>query len=75
MSGKTGLTYQEAMDSEERAKKQLATLPDTLQKPILMLIGMTHRTRMNDLNDDVFAFCKDRFFLGESVDVTVREER
>ena len=75
MTGKTGLTYQEALDTEERARKALASFPDTLQKPILYLVGLTHRTRLNVLIDDVFVFCKDRYFTGELVDVTVRDAR
>lgn len=75
LTGKTGLTYQEALESEEKARKQLASFPDYLQKPILYLTTLTHRGRMNELNDDVFVYCKDRFFIGEVVDVAVRNER
>ena len=68
-TGRPQLTYQEALESEERAKKQLATFPDYLTRPILYLATLTHRSRLADVNDDVFVFVKDRFFTGEVVDV------
>ncbi|XP_045165430.2 bromodomain adjacent to zinc finger domain protein 1A-like isoform X2 [Mercenaria mercenaria] len=69
ITGRSGLTYQEAEESEEKALKQLASFPAYLQKPILFLATKTQRSRLADLNDDVFVFAKDRFFKGEMVDV------
>ncbi|XP_052275463.1 bromodomain adjacent to zinc finger domain protein 1A-like [Dreissena polymorpha] len=69
ITGKAGLTYQEAEESEEKALKQLASFPTYLQKPILYLATKTQRSRLSDLNDDVFVFAKDRYFIGEMVDV------
>ena len=75
ITGRPGLTYQEALDSEERARKRLADFPNTLQKPILYLSLLTHRSRVNDLNDDVFVFARDRFFIGETVEVHMGSEK
>ena len=75
ITGRPGLTYQEALDSEERAKKRLADFPNTLQKPILYLSLLTHRSRLNDLNDDVFVFARDRYFIGETVEVHMGSEK
>ena len=69
VTGRSGLTFQEAEESEEKALKQLASFPTSLQKPILFLASKTQRSRLADLNDDVFVFAKDRFFKGETVDV------
>ncbi|KAL4238265.1 Bromodomain adjacent to zinc finger domain protein 1A [Mactra antiquata] len=69
ITGRSGLTYQEAEESEEKALKQLASFPSYLQKPILYLASKTRRGRIGDLNDDVFVYAKDRFFKGEIVDV------
>lgn len=69
ITGKWGLTYQEAVENEERARRNLATFPDYLQRPILYLATLTYRSRMATMNDDVFVFAKDRYFIGEIVDV------
>lgn len=68
VTGRSGLTYQEAEESEEKALKQLASFPTYLQKPILYLAMKTQRSRAVDLNDDVFVFARDRYFIGEVVD-------
>ncbi|KAL3873559.1 hypothetical protein ACJMK2_036658 [Sinanodonta woodiana] len=70
ITGKSGMTYQEAVECEQKALKQLASLPDYLQKPILYLATLTHRGRLVDMNDDVFMFTKDRYFVGETVEMT-----
>ncbi|WAR18255.1 BAZ1A-like protein [Mya arenaria] len=68
ITGRASLTYQEAEESEEKALKQLASFPTNLQKPILYLASKTQRSRLADLNDDVFVYAKDRFFIGETID-------
>jgi len=75
ITGRAGLTYQEAVECEEKALKNLATFPGYLQKPVLFLATLTHRSRLVDMNDDVFVFAKDRFFIGEVVEVSVGGER
>lgn len=75
ITGRPGLTYQEALECEERARKQLSSFPDYLQKPILFLATLTHRSRLNELNDDVFSYGKERYFIGEVVDVTLRSDK
>ena len=71
MTGKSGLTFQEALDSEKKAQDQLANFPEYLQRPILYLAHLTHRSRLNDLNDDVYGFAKERYFIGELVDAII----
>ncbi|KAH9519019.1 Bromodomain adjacent to zinc finger domain protein 1A [Bulinus truncatus] len=68
VTGRSGMTFQEAEDCEKKAKKNLATFQDSLKKPLLYLATLTHRSRLNDLNDDVFVFAKDRFFIGETLE-------
>jgi len=75
ITGRSGLTYQEAEESEEKALKQLASFPAYLQKPILYLATKTQRSRITDLNDDIFVFAKDRFFIGESVDCIIGQNK
>ena len=61
------MTYQEAEECEDKAKKNLATFESNLKRPLLFLANLTYRSRLSDLNDDVFLFAKDRFFIGETV--------
>ncbi|CAG5126855.1 unnamed protein product [Candidula unifasciata] len=75
ITGRSGLTFQEAEECEEKAKKNLATFQDSLKKPLLFLATLTHRSRLNDLNDDVFVFAKDRFFIGETLDISIGAQR
>ena len=75
ITGRAGLTYSEAEECEEKALKQLATFPDYLQRPILYLANQTQRTRLEFINDDVFVFAKDRFFIGEVVEVLLGKAR
>lgn len=75
ITGKAGFTYQEAVESEEKALKHIASFPAALQKPLLFLAERTRRSRLADMNDDVFMFAKDRYFIGEIVDVVVGGEK
>ncbi|XP_052058413.1 bromodomain adjacent to zinc finger domain protein 1A-like [Mytilus californianus] len=75
ITGKASLTFQEALESEEKALKHIASFPAALQKPLLFLAQRTKRSRLADMNDDVFMFAKDRYFIGEIVDVVVGGEK
>lgn len=72
MTGKPGLTYQEALESEKKAKLNLQSFPKALLLPLLHLTALTQRTRLHEICDDVCAFIKERFFPGEIVDVISR---
>ncbi len=67
LTGKQGLTFSEALDSEKRARKHLAAFPRTLEKAIIYLISLTKRGNIKSLVDDIFGFTKDRYFYGETV--------
>ena len=75
VTGHTGMTFAEALESEINSRKQLETFPPTLQLPILHLASFTRRTIFKDLLDDIFGFVKDRYFIGESVTVTMGTEK
>lgn len=66
LSGKTGLTYAEAVESEERAARLIDNFPPTLLRPILFIITLTRRGNIKDLVDDIFTYVKDRYFIGET---------
>lgn len=68
LTGKSNLTYAEALESEENARKLLSSFPKTLVGPVLFVASKTKRTGFLDMAEDVFLFVKDRFFIGESVE-------
>ncbi|KAF8795755.1 bromodomain adjacent to zinc finger domain protein 1A-like isoform X4 [Argiope bruennichi] len=71
LTGKSNLTFQEAAASEDAARQSLKTFPSALRKPILYLASLTQRKRLNELCDDVFNYMKDRYFIGEEVEVII----
>nr|XP_023689343.1 bromodomain adjacent to zinc finger domain protein 1A [Paramormyrops kingsleyae]XP_023689344.1 bromodomain adjacent to zinc finger domain protein 1A [Paramormyrops kingsleyae] len=72
LTGKPGLTYQEAVESERRARLSLQSFSPVLVTPLLHLAALTHRTRLHELCDDVYSYVRERFFVGETVDVISR---
>ncbi|XP_024857996.1 bromodomain adjacent to zinc finger domain protein 1A isoform X2 [Kryptolebias marmoratus] len=72
LTGRAGLTYLEAMESERRAKQSLQNFPQVLMIPLLHLAALSHCCRLSELCEDVYSFAKDRFFPGEVVDVSGR---
>ncbi|XP_034530820.1 bromodomain adjacent to zinc finger domain protein 1A isoform X2 [Notolabrus celidotus] len=72
LTGRAGLTYLEAVESERRAKQSLQSFPQSLVVPLLHLAALSHRGRLSELCEDVYTFVKDRFFPGETVDVAGR---
>ena len=74
-TGRSGLTFEEAVDSEKKAKEQLEHFPQYLQRPLLCVASLTHRSRLIDMNDDVFLFAKDRYFVDEAVEVVISSQR
>ncbi|XP_054827062.1 bromodomain adjacent to zinc finger domain protein 1A [Eublepharis macularius] len=69
VTGKPGLTYQEALESEKKARQNLQNFPEPLVIPVLYLVTLTHRSRLHEVCDDIFAYIKDRYFVGETVEV------
>lgn len=72
LTGRAGLTYLEAVESERRAKQSLQNFPSVLVQPLLHLAALSRRCRLTELCEDVYTFVKDRFFPGETVDVSGR---
>ncbi|XP_062432001.1 bromodomain adjacent to zinc finger domain protein 1A isoform X2 [Rhea pennata] len=69
VTGKPGLTYQEALESEKKARHNLQSFPEALIIPVLYLATLTHRPRLHEICDEIFAYVKDRYFVGETVEV------
>ncbi|NWU94746.1 BAZ1A protein, partial [Upupa epops] len=69
VTGKPGLTYQEALESERKARYNLQSFPEALIIPVLYLATLTHRSRLNEVCDEIFAYVKERYFVEETVEV------
>uniref|UniRef100_A0A673M2N0 Bromodomain adjacent to zinc finger domain protein 1A n=1 Tax=Sinocyclocheilus rhinocerous TaxID=307959 RepID=A0A673M2N0_9TELE len=72
VTGKPCLTFQEALESERKARFNLQKFPNALLVPLLHLTALTHRSHLHEICDDVYAYVKERFFPGEIVDVVSR---
>lgn len=70
MTGKSNLTYQEAQESEEQARKLLKGFPQDLKVPILYMASLTKRTSFGDMAEDVFCYTKDQYFAGENIEAS-----
>ncbi|KAM8921713.1 bromodomain adjacent to zinc finger domain protein 1A isoform 5-T5 [Pelodytes ibericus] len=68
-TGKSGLTYQEALESEKKIRQGLQNFPESLIVPVLYLSALSNHQRVTDLCEDIFGYVKNRFFVGETVDV------
>jgi bromodomain adjacent to zinc finger domain protein 1A len=42
--------------------------------PVLYLASLTQRSSFGDLAEDVFTFTRERYFIGETVEVNIRED-
>lgn len=62
LTGRSDLTYAEALDSEKAARKLLRQFPSALRGPIILVASLTKRSTLKQLVDDVFSFVKDRYF-------------
>ncbi|XP_056401374.1 bromodomain adjacent to zinc finger domain protein 1A [Hyla sarda] len=69
-TGKSGLTYQEALESEKKVKKSLLNFPESVIVPVLYLATLSSHQKVSDLCEDMYDYVKDRFFIGETVTVT-----
>lgn len=69
------MTYQEALDHEETARKKFEKFPKDLQKPMLILVKLMSRSRIEELIDSIFSFIKKRYFIGEQLEVRVKSNK
>lgn len=75
LTGRSGLTFKEATESETQARSYLSSFPYFLKRPIFYLITLTNHGRIADLCEDVYNFARDRFFLEEKVDVIINNTK
>ncbi|KAK9869330.1 hypothetical protein WA026_003084 [Henosepilachna vigintioctopunctata] len=70
MTGKSNLTYEEALESEENARKSIKEFPYELRIPVLYIASKTNRKGFGEMAEDVFLYCKDRYFIGEKLETS-----
>jgi len=66
-TGQTNLTYTQALESEEEARGVIDSIPWCYQRASLSLIHHTRRTNLRTLSDEICAFYRERFIVGEQV--------
>ncbi|XP_053985965.1 bromodomain adjacent to zinc finger domain protein 1A isoform X2 [Hylaeus volcanicus] len=74
ITGRSNMTYEEALQYEENAKKSLKEFPMELRIPILYLASKTNRSSFNEMIEDVYLFARERFFVGEMVEASFTED-
>ncbi|XP_011630089.1 bromodomain adjacent to zinc finger domain protein 1A isoform X2 [Pogonomyrmex barbatus] len=74
ITGKTNMTFEEAVQCEENAKRSLKEFPMELRIPILYLASKTNRSSFNEMIEDVYQFARDRYFVGEMVEASFTED-
>ncbi|XP_075254300.1 bromodomain adjacent to zinc finger domain protein 1A-like isoform X2 [Convolutriloba macropyga] len=70
VTGKSNLTYYDAVKSEQKALKHIEVLPDYFHTPILILTRHANCGRISDLAGFVSSFFKHRFVIGEKVQIS-----
>lgn len=70
MTGRSNLTYVEALQSEENARISLKDFPLELRIPVLYLANKTKRSSFTEMADDIFTYIKERYFVGENVEAS-----
>eukprot|EP00794_Sanderia_malayensis_P020094 gene20094-22064_t len=73
-TGKNGLTYKEACESEEQARQHLSAIPDQTKRAVLELVHQTRRSRLADITDEIIDYLKTRFQDGETVELKMKDE-
>lgn len=68
MTARNNLTYAEALESEENARKNLRDFPTQLRVPLLYLASKTERKAFSDMAQDVWSFVRDRYFVNEVIE-------
>ncbi|XP_067206376.1 bromodomain adjacent to zinc finger domain protein 1A isoform X2 [Linepithema humile] len=74
ITGRTNMTFEEALQCEENAKRSLKEFPMELRIPILYLASKTFRSSFNEMIEDVYQFARDRYFVGEMVEASFTED-
>lgn len=72
-TGKTSLTYKEAVESEENARKATEDISAALQTAILLLVHHTRRSKLQGIADEIYDYLKNLYQPAEVVEVKVSD--
>ncbi len=73
-TGRNGLTYKEARESEDNVREALKAIPDPTKRAVLELVHQTKRSRIADISEEIVDYLKCRFQDGEIVELKVGDE-
>uniref|UniRef100_A0A1B0GK09 Bromodomain adjacent to zinc finger domain protein 1A n=1 Tax=Lutzomyia longipalpis TaxID=7200 RepID=A0A1B0GK09_LUTLO len=74
LTGKSSLTYSEALESEENARETLSNFSKALKTAVVIITTYTRRSGVLDLMDELYTYMKDRYFKGEEVIYCPKDE-
>eukprot|EP00117_Sycon_ciliatum_P029689 scpid8153/ scgid23581/ Bromodomain adjacent to zinc finger domain protein 1A; Cbp146 len=74
-TGRTGLTYQEAVEREERCIQKLSAFPAALHFPVLLFANRLYHTSISSLAQATIAYFRDHFMDHEVVAVECHDNR
>lgn len=75
MTGRTDLTFQEAVESEAAAQSSLESVSVGLQRAMLYLTQVIDTTKFNDICHFLWAYTSSRYFVDEEVEVMHHNEK
>ncbi|OTF75420.1 bromodomain adjacent to zinc finger domain protein 1A-like protein, partial [Euroglyphus maynei] len=74
VTGRTGLTYSEALKSEQESKALLSTIPTVLQKVMLHLMTYMNNFSTNVTLSILIEYTNLRYFIGEHVQISPKNK-
>ena len=70
LTGQSNLTYTQAAESEREAGKLLDSFPQCYQRAVLELVHHARRTNIRSLGDELIVFFKERYVVGERLELS-----
>ncbi|KAK2707515.1 bromodomain adjacent to zinc finger domain protein 1A-like [Artemia franciscana] len=75
LTGKSNLTYDEALQSEQNALKNvIETISKEIRRLAVFLATLIKKKRLTDVMDDVHNYIRDRYVVGEEVEAIIRNK-
>ncbi|XP_054154531.1 bromodomain adjacent to zinc finger domain protein 1A-like [Oppia nitens] len=75
VTGRQGLTFAEAVESERKGHEMLATFPAGIKIPSLFLMRYLCETNINAIVDKIYAFINNRYFIAEDIEIIIHSKK
>ncbi len=75
ITGKTGLTYEEAVQSELNANNMLTSVSPAIQLPVIYLMNYINESKFGAIVDMIYAFISNRYFINEEIDININSKK